>query len=112
MFTPLLTLFLLIAGHAWADYASQSEYVAFGKNRNMPQGKDHWPFILSAHSLIHGAVVGVLTQSVGLALAETVAHGLIDFAKCEGKIGYKTDQFLHYGAKLVWFAIWLIWLRG
>jgi len=100
-------LFLLLAGHALADYPLQGDFLAKGKNRHTPIVLDLtlWPHCLTAHSLIHGAVVYLITGSVLLGLFETVAHWIIDFGKGEGWYGFHTDQGLHVGCKLLWWVL-------
>ncbi len=49
----------------------------------------------------------LITQSLPLALCETFTHSLIDFAKCEGKIGFHTDQMLHLLIKVGYVFILL-----
>ena len=109
------TLFLLLAGHALADFAFQGEAMALGKNRNPPatggprEGKEDtgvpWPYWMGAHALIHGGLVAVITGSVWLGIAETVVHFGIDFAKCEGWTNIHSDQALHVLCKVVWVAL-------
>ena len=101
----LFILFLLLAGHALGDYPLQGPYLSEIKNRNTEQGKNIWWIGLTAHSLIHGAIVALVTSSVILGILETIAHWITDFMKCENKIDYKTDQFLHIVHKFIWFFI-------
>ena len=58
-----------------------------------------------ADLVIHGGIVYLLTGSLALGLIETFAHGLIDFAKCEGKIGLNTDQALHIACKIAYVLV-------
>lgn len=104
--------FWLICGHAVADYALQTDFIAKGKNRHTPttappgqKWQPVWPLVLSAHGLIHGAFVGVITGIWWLGLCEAVAHCLIDFGKCEKKYGIYTDQGAHAICKIVWITI-------
>lgn len=101
-------LFLLLIGHAFADYAFQNDFMAQAKNHRMALGKMYWPYVLPAHGLIHGGFVYVVTGSLVLAVAETVVHSIIDWCKCDGKIGFHTDQWLHIGCKVLW-VILLAW---
>lgn len=64
-----------------------------------------WPYALSAHALMHGAAVSLITGSVVLGLAETGAHWCIDFGKCENWYGIHLDQALHLACKVLWVAI-------
>jgi hypothetical protein len=108
-------LFLMLVGHAVADYALQSDFMATNKNRNaVPKGYDParhgpmqtiWPYVLSAHALIHGGMVYLVTGSIALAVAETVSHWVIDFGKCEKWYGIHTDQWAHIYFKVMWAAM-------
>ena len=94
---------MLLMGHAVADFGLQSPAMAKGKNRNVP--KDYippgqtlqicWPYYLAAHSLIHGAMVMIITGSVTWSMFEAVTHGAIDFGKCESWYGVHMDQAMH-----------------
>jgi hypothetical protein len=104
---PGLELFFqLLVGHALADFVLQSEAMGRGKNRNSDihhnkaSSFPSWYYWLSAHSLVHGGTVYLITNSLLLGLIETASHWLIDFTKCEGKIGLHTDQTLHIGFKV------------
>lgn len=109
----IMELFLyLLMGHAVADFALQSSDMAQGKNRNRkttpPPGAKYqptWHYWLSAHSLIHGAAVTIITGVWWLGLAETICHWLIDFGKCDNLYGIHTDQWLHIGCKVLWVFI-------
>lgn len=94
-------LWWLIIGHAAADYGIQTEYVATMRNRKHAA----WVYPLTAHALIHGGVVAFITGSIILGLAETIAHWCIDFGKCEGWFGIHSDQGMHVGCKVMWFAL-------
>jgi hypothetical protein len=99
---------MLIFTHALADYPLQGDFLARGKNRTAPIQGIPWQHPLAAHSVIHGGFVGLITGSVWLGAAETVAHAIIDDAKCRGKIGYHADQALHVACKAIWIAL-LFW---
>ncbi len=106
----LMLLFLLLAGHALADFVLQTEVMAIGKNRHSKiheeKGKHFptWHYWMGAHTLIHGGMVCLLTQSLLLGLIETLLHTLIDFLKCEGKLSFHQDQFLHLVCKIGYCA--------
>ena len=100
--TFAMTLFLLVAAHALADYPLQGDFLAQAKNRNTPIGKMFWPHALLAHSMIHGGFVLLLIGSLWLALAEVAIHAATDWLKCEGRISLNVDQFIHLACKLVW----------
>ncbi len=104
--------FQLLVGHALADFVLQQDAMGFGKNRH--KNKNHvkgvefptWHYWLSAHALIHGGAVYLVTGSLLLGIIETLLHALIDFSKCEGWINVHQDQGLHILCKLAyWLAI-------
>jgi hypothetical protein len=110
----LVMFWWLMVGHAVADFWAQSDSVAKMKNRNRdpsqfaPPGQKPqkmWFYALTAHALMHGAFVALVTGSVILGLAETAAHWLIDFGKCENWYGIHADQGMHFGCKVAWVAL-------
>lgn len=107
-----MTLLLaLLAGHALCDYPLQGDFLGRGKNRHLnpssaPMGGVYWWHCMTAHAAIHAGMVGWLTGSVGLGVAEFAVHWLIDVAKCEGYTDINIDQFLHVACK----AAWVLWL--
>ncbi len=105
----LEVLFQLIIGHAFADFAFQSEAMSRYKNRRTPPspppGQEPvtcWHYWLLAHALIHGGTVYFITQSALLGLWESIAHIVIDFLKLEDSISLHTDQLLHIICKIIW----------
>jgi hypothetical protein len=104
-------LFWLLVGHAIADFAAQSQYMADSKNRHSnPHSKNVWGWILNWHSLIHAGVVAACTGYVWIGMLEYFAHMTIDYLRCEGKLGqgdrgYHVDQVLHILCKVVWTII-------
>ena len=112
----LTILFKLLVAHALADFALQSDAMAKGKNRHnkpdfVPVGQKLvpcWPYWLSAHALISGGLVYIVTNSLTLGLFETVAHWFIDFAKCENWTNPNIDQALHLACRLGYLTI-LLW---
>ena len=109
-------LFFLLAAHALMDYALQSETIATCKCRDCesPIAKTvPWYYWLTAHTILHGAAVGVVLHwfqygwntVAAYALAETVLHWLIDFGKCEKRYSIHVDQALHIVCKLAWVAL-------
>lgn len=113
--SALELVFRLLCGHALADFALQTEWIARNKNRHaVPMGYDPalhgpkqsiWPYVLSAHALIHGLAVFLATGSYILGAAESVVHWLIDFGKCERWYGVHLDQAMHLGCKALWIAL-------
>ncbi len=109
----LIVFFL--AGHALMDFALQGDAMATCKCRkaNSPLQKAvPWYYWMSAHAILHGAMVGfiirfsdvnITPQTVAAyAALETLFHWLIDVAKCEGHTNIHADQALHILCKLVW----------
>lgn len=97
-------LFLLIAGHALADYPLQGDFLAANKARKGPNYVPWWQ-ALAAHALIHGGVVAAVTGLWWLGAAEAVIHAITDHLKCEGRIGINADQAVHVACKVLWAAI-------
>lgn len=98
-------LLLLVAAHFLADYPLQGEFIAKAKNRANPiPGVPFW-HPLTAHAVIHGAAVGIITGSAFLGIAEAAIHWLTDDAKCRGRISYNIDQAIHIACKVMWAAI-------
>ncbi len=100
--------FQLLLGHVFADFVFQTDVMAKWKNRHntpteIPNYQKYvpcWPYWLASHALVHGGFVYLITGSVALGLIETVLHGGIDFAKCEGYTDPNQDQALHMGCKI------------
>lgn len=91
------TLFLLMAGHYISDFALQNDWMAANKGQGPV-----WLHVLFAHCMIQALPVYLVTNSMTLALLELVLHGLTDWAKCRGYIGFHTDQAIHIACKLMW----------
>lgn len=103
---PLLELFFaLMVGHAIADYALQNDFMANAKNHTTELGKIYWTWVLPSHGLIHGGFVYGITGSFVLGFLEFVIHTITDYLKCDGKIGYHTDQWIHVGCKVLWVML-------
>jgi Protein of unknown function (DUF3307) len=100
--------FALLVGHAICDYPLQAGPMATEKCRRSAsplQRTVPWYYWLSAHAVIHGGAVYLITGSLFLGLAETVIHWLIDFGKCEDWFGIHVDQALHVGCKVLWCVL-------
>ena len=95
-------LFMLAVGHAVADAALQSPFMSEHKRRG---SGPNWIGWLSAHGLVNGGAVYLVTGSVWAGIAETVLHMGIDFFRCEGKLNTLQDQGLHAICKVVWWAL-------
>lgn len=116
MIGQLLTLlFWLMVGHALADFPLQGEYLSQAKRHDSRYGQNgFWFFALTAHALIHAAMVGLAIRLVfpqlgnaGTAVMalEFVWHWSTDLAKARGAIGMKTDQLFHFTAKGCWVIL-------
>lgn len=94
-------LFLLIVGHAVADYGLQTRHIAENKS---PYRSPQWFYPLMAHSLIHGGMVFLVTGSTGLGMLETIFHFIIDIFRSTNKISKREDQALHIFCKIIYVA--------
>lgn len=111
--TFLTISFFLLVAHAVCDYPLQGEAVAINKNRHANtelQKHVPWYYWLGSHALMHGGAVALITGCVGLGIAETIAHFVIDYCKCEKFFNIHVDQLLHILCKLLWVACWLIFV--
>jgi hypothetical protein len=97
-------LFLLIAGHAVAEYPLQGDFLAANKARTGPNYVPWWQALI-AHSFIHGGFVALITGLWWLGAAEVIAHAITDHLKCEKHIGLNTDQIIHVACKVIWCGI-------
>ncbi len=113
MMALLQTGFLLLMAHAVTDFPLQGPVMAKAKNRhtvpdNVLPGQTPtptWFYWLTAHALINAAGVYVVTQRIGLAVAEFVCHWCIDFLKCENVTNPHQDQALHLLCKVAEAAV-------
>lgn len=109
------TLFMLLVGHALADFVLQPEAMGCGKNRNNEIHNSghrlfpHWSYWMTGHSLIHGGIVFLITGNILFGLIETLAHWIVDFLKCEGHLSMHQDQAIHVAFKVL-FAT-LVWIN-
>lgn len=112
----MMLLFLkLLMGHALADFALQNPDMARMKNRHnkpdlskIPPGQKItpcWFYFLTAHALIHGGIVWLLTGLWWLGIFETVMHWATDFAKCENLTDPHQDQLIHVIHKVLWTVV-------
>lgn len=98
-------LALLIFGHFVADYPLQGDFLARGKNRTDPIPSIPFYHPLTAHAVIHGGFVGIITGNAFLGIAEAMMHWFIDDGKCRGVIDFNTDQTLHIICKIAWATV-------
>jgi len=101
-------LIQLIVGHILCDFPLQGDFVSKWKNRHVVlEGKqtEIWWLILTYHAIIHGYMVFLITTNPYFGCAECIIHWLTDFTKCEGKLTFNQDQFIHLACKLLWFLL-------
>lgn len=101
----LSTFALLVAGHAVADYPLQGDFLARAKNRLDPVPGVPFYQALGAHAVMHGGMVGLITGSLTLGLAEAAIHALIDDTKCAGRLTFNQDQAAHIACKGLWCVL-------
>lgn len=101
----MMMLVLLLAAHAFADYAGQGDFMAKAKNRTTAIPGVPWWQPMTAHAAIHGGLVALITGLWWLALIEGAIHFLTDDAKCRGRISYNTDQAIHVACKVAWWGV-------
>lgn len=107
--TEIITkLFLLLAGHALADFSLQTDWMAKYKNRNLSEDNPYWFYALSAHALIHGLMVYLVLQNILFAILETVFHWAIDFSKSDDMFNFHVDQILHLICKILWVCLFYL----
>jgi len=101
--------FQFLVGHAAADFVLQPRAMGKGKDRNSAihrrvDGEDFppWYIWLTAHSLIHGGAVFLVTGSAMIGAVEVLLHWITDFSKCEGWLSFGQDQALHVGCKIAY----------
>ena len=98
----MIELFIkLIIGHVFGDYALQNDFLAKAKNHRQAFEGIPWQIPMAAHCIIHAALVWYITQSKICAVAEFIAHFVLDFSKCAGIISFVQDQLMHLTIKLV-----------
>lgn len=92
----------LLFAHAITDWAIKSDTMGVLK---VPKNQEwYW---LTAHSMVQGAGVAIVTQNIWLGMAETIVHWFIDFGKCEDAYGIHIDQSLHLFSKILWAVIYI-----
>jgi hypothetical protein len=101
----MMLLIALLLAHALADYPLQGDFLSKAKNRLAPIPGVPWYQALGAHALIQGGFVAIITGIPALGLAEFAIHWITDDAKCAGRISFNTDQAIHVGCKIAWWAI-------
>ncbi|QIG69633.1 DUF3307 domain-containing protein [Rhizobium phage RHph_I46] len=107
---PINLFILLLFAHYIADYPLQGPFLSRIKNpRRGPTDVDiieyPWKYGMTAHCGIHAGFVLLLTGSIVLSVIEFFVHFATDWMKCEGWIGYKTDQFIHVATKAIYVFV-------
>lgn len=97
--------FALMFCHFLADYPLQNDFIAQAKNHTTQLGKQYWKWVLPGHGMVHAGLVFGVTGSIVLGLFEFVVHTLIDYLKCDGRISFNTDQWLHVACKLLYVGL-------
>lgn len=107
---PATLLFVLLLGHALADFPLQGDFMAKTKAPSSVTGSGGvWVWALLWHAWINAGAVWLITGRLDLALGELFAHALIDYAKCRGWLNFHIDQAAHIGCKIIW---WLFITTG
>ena len=99
---PLALFAAFVVVHALVDFPLQGDYIAKQKARRHADNRSVWIVALTAHCVIHGGGVWLVSGSLAFGFAEFVVHAMIDLGKGEEKFGLVTDQLLHVGCKLAY----------
>jgi Protein of unknown function (DUF3307) len=96
----------LLIGHAIADFALQTGWMAGAKQPGGKfEGEVIWPAVLACHAGIHAGAVKLATGSWLLAGLEFAAHAAIDYTRGRGGLSFNADQAAHVGCKVLWSAL-------
>lgn len=101
-------LWWLIVAHFVIDYPLQGDTTAREKNINSTtelQKLVPWYYWMTAHALMHGGAVALITGIPILGYSEALMHFLIDFGKCENAYNIHVDQMLHLLCKVAWLVL-------
>lgn len=111
----MLTFWWLLVAHAFTDYVWQPEEMGRRKQPHVLGDPTYgpWWWTMTAHALVNGGGVAVVTQDPLLGMAETVVHFLTDWWKCVASqhptyIGEDIrriawiDQGIHLASKCLW----------
>ena len=102
---PFQLLGALIVAHCLCDYPLQGDFLSRAKNRANPIPGVPWWQALGAHAIIHAGAVAWLTGIWWLGVLEFITHAITDDAKCQGRLSFNQDQFIHVLCKIAWTAI-------
>lgn len=95
----------LLALHCLCDFPLQGDFLARGKNHEIPLPGVPWQLCLLAHAIIHAGAVSLVAPA-GAAALVGFAHLVTDYAKNAGWLGdgeraFFWDQFWHVSALLL-----------
>ncbi len=101
--------FWLVVAHFVIDYPLQGDTTAIRKSRHckLPDIGVPWYYWMTAHALMHAGGVMLILGNLQLAIAEFIAHFVIDSLKCEKIFNIHVDQILHLGCKIMWVMLLL-----
>jgi hypothetical protein len=102
---PLALFAAFVVVHALVDFHLQGDYIAKQKARRHADNQSVWIVALTAHCVIHGGGVWLVSGSLAFGFAELILHAVIDLGKGEGKFGLVTDQLLHVACKLAYALV-------
>lgn len=111
IFYQFLSIFVyLIFAHFVADYPLQTDFLAKYKCRKESLAKIPWYYVMAGHCGTHAFFVMMITGNCYLAIAEFIAHYIIDVLKCENLIDIHLDQFWHIICKLIWTIVFVVFV--
>ncbi len=100
--------FLLLCVHALTDFQLQNGAMWQRKRRSKRCGSGPcWWYWLTAHALICGGGVYVVTQCLPLAICEVFLHWMIDFYRGEEWINSNVDQSFHLACRIGYAIIFM-----
>jgi hypothetical protein len=102
---PVALFAVFVVVHALVDFPLQGDFIARQKARRHADSQSIWLVALTAHCVIHGGGVWLVSGSLAFGVAEFALHALIDFCKGEEKFGIVADQLLHLACKLAYVLL-------
>jgi hypothetical protein len=102
---PLALFAAFVVVHALVDFPLQGDYIAKQKSRRHADNQSVWIVALTAHCVIHGGGVWLVSGSLAFGFTEMILHAFIDLGKGEEKFGIVTDQLLHVACKLAYALV-------
>src|SRR5262249_51389862 len=96
----------LLIGHAIADFALQTGWMAGAKQPGGKfEGEVIWPAVLASHAGIHAGAVKLATGSWVLGGRQLAGHAPRGYTRGRGRLSFKVDQAAHVGCKVLWAAL-------